>query len=234
MSRVASEAEVIAINRELAEKLAARDARAPPPVEKPAAAQVAAASPAPDWSFLPADSAAHQYSDPTLKMIVAMLEPLQEAHNDAIEAIGALQAENAGLRTALAEMKAALAETRAKADTTDFVVQRLQVDRQGPPGPPGPMGRDGRDGHVGPQGPRGNRGQKSEICAWAIDAANYRATPIYQDNTEGVALNLYALFEAYHHAVEDDETVLAIEDAGLRRAALELETERVRRGLPAK
>jgi len=96
------------------------------------------------------------------------------------------------------------------------------------------MGRDGRDGAQGPPGPHGNRGQKSEICAWAIDPENYRAIPVYQDNTEGCALNLYALFEAYHHAVEDDETALVIEETALSRARVELEATRVRAGLPAK
>ena len=82
MASAAAEAEIRMINADIAEKLAARERPPGGPqrrAEKPAA-PVASAAPAPDWSFLPANSAAHQYADPTLKMIVAMLEPLQEAH----------------------------------------------------------------------------------------------------------------------------------------------------------
>jgi len=239
VDRALSPAEVDALNRDLARRLAARapsDARAAPkPAEKPAAAPRASSSPAPDWSWLPADSAAHQYKDPTLKMIVAMLEPLQEAHNDAIEAIGALQAENAGLRTALAELRAEHAETKGKLGEASHKLDRLTITHKGDPGERGPVGADGREGRPGAQGPRGNRGQKGfTVAAWEIDVEGYRAIPQFDDGSAGPAICLLGLFQQFQHDTEASDVDLATEQAALQRAALELQVERTKRGLPAR
>jgi hypothetical protein len=119
--------------------------------------------------------------------------------------VGPINGDVASLRLTNAQLKSELAAAQSKIGELAFVVDRLRVENRGPPGERGPMGRDGRDGERGPPGPRGNRGQKSEICAWRIDVANYRAVPIFQDDTEGAALNLSALFEAYNTAVEGDD-----------------------------
>jgi hypothetical protein len=66
--------------------------------------------------------------------------------------IAALELENAKLRPSFAEAKAKVGEL-------SFVVERLSIDRQGPPGIQGPRGVDGRDSIVaGPRGERGERG----------------------------------------------------------------------------
>jgi hypothetical protein len=158
-------------------------------------------------------------------VIQDLIVPLQNA-------MAALRKENADLTLVLAELKAELAGAKAKIEKTDFVVERLSIDRQGPPGSQGLRGRDGADGRPGPAGPKGSRGQKSEICAWQLDIENYRAVPIFQDDTCGPALNLSGFFEAYNHAVEDDEVSLATERAALNRAELELEITRIDHGLP--
>lgn len=164
-----------------------------------------------------------------------LLEPMQEALNDVADAIGKLRRENQELRIALAEMKVALVEVTAKANETSFVVQRLQIDRTGPAGPPGPMGRDGKDGAVGPRGEKGSRGQRGfEIVGWKVDVAGYQAVPVFYDNSEGPPLNLRPFFERYNADTEGDDVALAVEQMAHSRAALELETERTRRGLPAK
>jgi hypothetical protein len=119
--------------------------------------------------------------------------------------VGPINGDVASLKLANAQLKSELAAAQSKVSELSFVVDRLRIDNRGPPGPPGPMGRDGRDGAQGPPGPRGNRGQKSAICAWRIDVPNYRAVPVFQDDSEGAALNLAALFEAYNTAVEGED-----------------------------
>jgi hypothetical protein len=173
-----------------------------------------------------------EYRDPyialtmeTFDQLIGLLETTRERFN----------AKLAEIKLELAQLRAALAETRSKADATDFVVQRLQIDRQGPPGPPGPMGRDGRDGNPGPRGEKGSRGQRGfEITGWKVDVAAYHATPVFYDNSEGPPLNLLPFFERYNADTEADEVEAAIEDVALKRAALELEVERTKRGLPAR
>jgi hypothetical protein len=221
----ATEAKIIALNRDLAARLAAAPASAAPEPEGASAAL---------FDVEPSSEAA-RYRDPYIRLIVAMHEGLVEALNDIGAAIGKLRSENAGLKLELAQLKGALAETTRKADTTDFVLQRLRLENKGDPGPPGPMGRDGRDGCQGPPGPKGSRGQRGyEISGWKIDPEGYRATPEFYDNSSGPALNLYPFFEQFNRDTEGDDVALATERAALSRASVELETERVRRRLPAR
>ena len=69
---------------------------------------------------------------------------------------------------------------------------------------------------------------------WKIDLEGCRATPEFFDNSSGPALNLYPFFEQFNRDTEGNDVALAAEQAALSRAELELKTERVRRGLPAK
>ena len=171
-------------------------------------------------------SEAGRYRDPYIRLIVAHSEALSETLNDFGDAIRKLRRDNHELQIALAEMKVALVEVTAKANQTDLIVQRLQVDRQGPAGPQGPMGRDGRDGAQGPAGPRGNRGQKGwGIAAWEIDAANYRVTAALENGETAPPLNLRALFETYDAAVSDLEDRDIVSAAAESRARNEQEAE---------
>jgi hypothetical protein len=228
----ATEAEVIALNRDLAARLAARDAR-----EQPVAPPTAAPEPAPgeDWSFLPPNSAARQYANPTLKLVVGFVEPVLETVGNLTDAIGKLRRENQELRIALAELRAEHAETKGKLGETAHTVERLTIDRTGPKGERGPPGADGKAGAIGPRGEKGSRGQRGfEIVGWKVDVAAYQAVPVFYDNSEGPPLNLRPFFERYNVDTEGDEIDLAVEQAAHSRAALELQTELVRRGLPAK
>jgi hypothetical protein len=78
-----------------------------------------------------------------------------------IRAAPALSNLDAALRVQMRfEIETALAETRAKADTTGLIVELLRLDHRGEQGPPGVQGRDGRDGAQGPPGPKGPRGAR--------------------------------------------------------------------------
>jgi hypothetical protein len=68
---------------------------------------------------------------------------------------------------------------------------------QNNPGPcPGPGWRVGPSGRKGDRGDRGEPG--ASIRAWHIDAANYTATPIMTNGSEGPRLELRALFRKFH------------------------------------
>jgi hypothetical protein len=159
-------------------------------------------------------------------MAEQLIQPMQDAIRELREWITAL-------KLALAESAAKLAEVRAKADTTDAVVSRLRLDHKGDPGPPGPMGRDGRDGAQGPRGEKGSRGQRGqEIPGWRLDTANFLATPVFYDNSEGPPISLRPFFEAYDAAVQEDyfdESARATADA---HDQIEREAARLRLGLP--
>jgi hypothetical protein len=154
-----------------------------------------------------------------------VVRPLQDA-------ILKLRAEVAAVTAANAELKSQLVSAESKAAEAFHCWERAAALSQGPRGERGPPGADGREGRPGATGPRGARGQKSEICAWAVQPVEYRAVPIYQDDTEGPALNLRSLFERYHHetGADDDltEAELETEKLGLERARTELVVEKMR------
>jgi len=58
-------------------------------------------------------------------------------------------------------------------------------------------------GKRGPQGAKGERGERglagATIRSWKIEPANYLATPIMTDGTEGPPLELRWLFEQFHY-----------------------------------
>jgi hypothetical protein len=136
----------------------------------------------------------------------------------------------------IAKLKAELAEVKAKSNETSFIVQRLQIDRTGPPGPQGLMGRDGKDGPVGPVGPpgvRGNRGQPGDkIVSWRLAPDEFLAFPITETGKELPPLNLMPFFVEYNSVTEGSEVELATEQMALDRADLELRAARVKQGLP--
>jgi hypothetical protein len=160
--------------------------------------------------------------DPFIALVMSLLGPAQDAIVD-------LQTEVAQLRLANAELKAQLAEVRSKADTTDFVVQRLQIDRTGPPGPQGMMGRDGAVGIQGPQGARGPRGQPGDrIVSWRLSPEEFLAYPITEQGKELPPLNLMPFFMQYNEESGDQETALATAQTELQQTRLEHDIEAAR------
>ena len=119
-----------------------------------------------------------------------------------------------------------------------LILENLRIRERGDDGDRGPPGRDGRDGvngAQGPAGPKGSRGQRGfETTGWLVDEAEYCITPLYYDNSQGPTLNLRGLFAQFQRDTEGDDVAFATKQAALSRASVELETERVRRGLPAK
>jgi hypothetical protein len=92
-----------------------------------------------------------------------------------------------------------------------------------------------REGRPGAQGAKGNRGQKGDyICAWAVDVEGYRIIPIFNDDSEGPAINLWSLFEKYNNDTEEADAVTEGEALVLERARIELQAVRVAKGLPPK
>ncbi|MBR1174870.1 collagen-like protein [Bradyrhizobium sp. KB893862 SZCCT0404] len=72
---------------------------------------------------------------------------------------------------------------------------------------PGPCPGDGwqlisSQGKRGPQGPRGERGERgpsgAKIASWRVEPADYTATPVMNDGTEGPPLELRRLFDQFH------------------------------------
>jgi hypothetical protein len=98
--------------------------------------------------------------------------------------------------------------------------------------PQGVVGREGRPGQPGTKGSGGQKGYT--VCGWEIDAVNYRAIPEFDDGTMGPALCLRAMFELSDHETGGDDVDAAAEQMALERAGLELEVERMKRGLPAR
>jgi hypothetical protein len=183
---------------------------------------------------LPAQYESSRHATVTFETLWAATMAIGEGPREELATeVAGLRSEVMQLKVANAELKANLAEARAKSDQTAFVVERLRVENRGPPGPQGLMGRDGRDGKQGPPGPKGSRGQRGfEIVEWKVDVAAYHATPQFYDGSEGPRLNLLPLFERYNADTEADDVEAAIEQVAYGRAELELRAERVKRGLP--
>jgi hypothetical protein len=184
------------------------------------------------------DSAAAQYADPVLRMIMALQEPVQEALAGVADALGSLRKENRELRLALAELKAEHAETKAQLGVAAHKLERMTITHKGDPGERGPPGADGRDGAQGPRGEKGNRGQRGfETTGWLIDHREYTVTPLFYDNSQGPTLNLRSLFEqAYLDGKLTDDVTQALEENEADEAARAEDERRsaARRGLPAR
>ena len=142
------------------------------------------------------------------------------------------------LRGQVSDLKAELIEARHEVRELRLIQESLRISTRGESGRDGARGVPGRDGVQGPVGAKGERGPRGQpgdrIVSWRLEPEEYRVFPITETGKELPALNLYSLFEAFNRATEATEAELAIEEVAHSRAGLELETERVRRGLPAR
>ena len=124
--------------------------------------------------------------------VVSIAYAIEKTLKEKIAGQGAKFAE---LQLENAQLRASLAEVKAKQNEHDFVLERLQIENKGPPGPKGERGRDGRDGKglMGPRGEPGPRGLPAPmIVGWRIDSDRYLVTPQYGDGSSGPPLNLSA------------------------------------------
>jgi hypothetical protein len=183
-------------------------------------------------------TAGGQYRDPLLRTVIGLQEPIVEAFDDLAAKVSELSSENKMLRVAIAELKSVLAETTAKSNESAFILQKLRELNKGDVGPPGimgPPGITGAAGRIGPVWPRGTRGQPGDrIVNWRLSPEEYLAFAITETGKELPPLNLLPFFATYNTQTEASEVDLAAEQVAESRAALELETVRVLRGLPAR
>lgn len=124
--------------------------------------------------------------------VVSIVYAVEKLLKEKIAAQGAKFAE---LQLENAQLKAALAEIKAKQNEHEFTLERLRIENKGPPGPKGERGRDGRDGKglMGPRGEVGPRGSPAPmLVGWRIDSDRYLVTPMYGDGSAGPPLNLSA------------------------------------------
>ena len=125
-----------------------------------------------------------------------------------------LRAEIAALRLENARSTGALAEAKAKLSEIDFIVERLKIDRRGPPGLRGERGRDGPPGARGERGERGETGAPAPaLAAWEVRPERFEIVPRYSNGEAGPPICLLALFQSYDAAVSE------IEDRDLTEAA---------------
>ena len=127
-----------------------------------------------------------------INAVVSIAYAIEKTLKEKIAAQGAKFAE---IQLENAQLKAALAEIKAKQNEHEFILERLKIENKGPPGPKGERGRDGRDGKglMGPRGEPGPRGLPAPmIVGWRIDSDRYLVTPQYGDGSSGPPLNLSA------------------------------------------
>jgi hypothetical protein len=162
-------------------------------------------------------------------------EAANENFGKIVAEIDDLCAEVASLKLADAELKSALAETRAKADTSDFVLQRLRLENQGDAGPEGKMGRDGAAGPRGERGetgPKGARGQMGDrLVNWRLSPEEFLAFPVNEQGKELPPLNLHPFFAEFEAQTAETDSELATAAAEERRAGIELEIARITHGV---
>lgn len=134
------------------------------------------------------------------------------------DAVRPLRVKLAGMEVENAQLRGTIAELRAKLSEIDFVVERLKIDRRGPPGVKGERGRDGRDGPPG-RGERGERGEKGApapvITAWEARPEAFEIVPVFSTGERGPPIALLALFQAY------DAATSVLDDRDLATAAVE-------------
>ena len=114
----------------------------------------------------------------------------------------------ASLRTEVAELRAALAESRAEVRELKLVQENMRVSSRGEKGEPGARGvpgRDGQPGPVGPQGPKGEPGVKA--AGFLLNVQEYAATLVSSDGAPAARLAMRPMFEQFAReiAAEDDE-----------------------------
>jgi hypothetical protein len=117
-------------------------------------------------------------------------------HRRAKGLVAEVRSEVARVELENAQLRALVAELRAKVDTLTFISERLRIENAGPIGPVGPMGRDGCEGRPGARGERGERGETGSaapmIVGWRIDSDRHLVTPQCSDGGSGPPLNLSA------------------------------------------
>lgn len=156
------------------------------------------------------------------------------------ELVRKLKAEHAAKAAELqlenAQLKAVLAEIRAKVNEIAFVQERLQLDRCGPPGAAGPRGADGPRGEVGLRGERGEPGRAAPtIVAWTTDDANFVAWPVFSNGVKATAgLHLHGMFEEFSEQIDASDADEAHDADRAQRGIIEREAANVRAGLPAR
>ena len=150
------------------------------------------------------------------------------------ELVRKLKAEHAAKAAELqlenAQLKAALAEIRAKVNEIAFVQERLQLDRCGPPGAGGPRGADGPRGEVGLRGERGPPGLSAPfVTTWIVDERAFTATPVTAEGKPaGAVLRLRGFFEAFNDAINDADDAADADAAAASRARTEREVDEAR------
>jgi hypothetical protein len=134
-----------------------------------------------------------------------------------------------------AQLKASLAEVKAKLGEIDFVVERLRIEGRGPPGVAGPRGRDGADGARGPRGEKGERGPTGpRPVSFEVDDAAFTAVELLSDGRRGPTLRLRGMFESFNDQINDAADAEEHDAAEASRRAVEREASNVRLGLPAR
>ena len=238
-----TEAEIVALNADLAVRMRARvpvaGARKPLGL-RPASDDLAEARP-PAGSLAFASSVpsiAASFGAETLARPATMLdvaEGVDAAVAIALDGEGWLKAriaelrgENARLTTELARLRAQFAEAKAEFAEAKHILERLQITREGKRGERGPCGADGAPGPRGERGERGERGQAAPaVVEWRPDPEAFTVRAILGDGSVGPMIALRSLFESYHSAVEWLEDADIVEAARQSRAANEAAAENV-------
>jgi hypothetical protein len=251
----ATAAEVIALNRDLSARLAARDARPPVqselPPDHPARPPLGLA-PAPGDDDSQSGSSRKPYASIGEPAFASgcVLEGLSEATRQraatlsdvalaldsaiaiGLDGEGVLHARIVKLEIENARDKATIAELRSKVAELDFVSERLRLENRGPIGPKGERGRDGRDGPDGVRGEKGDEGPKGKpapiVVGWETRPDAFEVVPIYSDGERGLPIHLLSLFQAFHDMTSWVEDVAVNEAAQESRKAIEAEAERAR------
>lgn len=169
-------------------------------------------APAPENSWVPLDKVLGHYLGEkgeiaeAIGTLVAELgrELRLEWRKEMSEAYAKLRDENTELKITNERLRADMAGLKAKQGELDFVVERLRIDKRGPPGA---KGLPGRDGEQGPEGPKGARGDAaSRIVSWDIgDPNDFTAAPVMSNGSRGAPLQLRALLDAYNELPFEDE-----------------------------
>ena len=113
----------------------------------------------------------------------------------------------AALRTEVAELRAALAESRAEVRELKLVQESMRTASRGERGEAGARGVAGRDGQQGPIGPAGPKGEPGARAAgFVLDVAGYSATLVSSDGAPAARLALRPMFEQFaaEIAAEDE------------------------------
>jgi hypothetical protein len=120
--------------------------------------------------------------------------------------LSALRNENAQLRLAVAELRADHAALRGDQGVVMHKVERLVLDRTGPPGARGPQGLDGREGPSGRDGRDGRSGTDSKsIVDWKISPDRFEVTAVMTDGSFSAPMKLQPLLQAFGTAWEEAE-----------------------------